>query len=363
LKENFYIEKMETSYTTVGIMSGTSLDGLDVSVCTYTEHENSWSYSILHAETVAYSGEWKSRLEHAHRMKSQELIQLDREYGTFIGGIVKDILDRTKLKPLLIASHGHTVFHAPSIGYTLQIGHGSTVNIGTGLPVVCDFRSADIALGGQGAPLVPIGDKLLFSEYEACLNLGGFANISFDMDGLRRACDICPVNIILNRFAESVGLPYDKDGILGREGTLNQTLFDNLTKLDYYRSPLPKSLSREWLEQIFISEIGAINCPEPDKIHTIYLHIAEQIAKIIEQHSIKKVLVTGGGAYNNYLLDLIKKNTRSQIILPDSKTIEFKEAIVFGFLGLLKHLNRINCLASVTGAAKDSSCGAIYNCL
>jgi anhydro-N-acetylmuramic acid kinase len=252
------------------------------------------------------------------------------------------------------------VYHVPSMGYNMQIGHGANISAGTGLPVVCDFRSADIALGGQGAPLVPIGDKLLFGEYDACLNLGGFANISFDMNGLRRAFDICPVNIILNRYANSVNMPYDEDGLIGRKGNINQSLFNKLNNLAYYKLGFPKSLSREWLDEAFISEIVSVECSEPDKLHTIYHHIEQQIKNVIEQYKLNKILVSGGGAYNKFLLELIKKNTNSQIILPDKKTIEFKEALVFAFLGLLRYLNRINCLASVTGASKDSSGGTIY---
>jgi anhydro-N-acetylmuramic acid kinase len=351
---------METRYSIVGLMSGTSLDGLDIAICSFLENKNSWSFSISYAETVKYSKVWKSRLALSHKLMGNDLIKLDREYGNYIGDLVNGILKKTGSSPLLVASHGHTVYHLPKSGYTLQIGHGANISAVTCLPVICDFRSTDVALGGQGAPLVPVGDKLLFSEYDACLNLGGFANISFDIDGLRRACDISPVNIILNRFAESEGHLYDKDGLIGRRGKLDKKLLDNIDKLEYYKSDLPKSLSREWLEEVFIPELASVSCSENDKLHTVYHHIARQIAETINQNNIKKVLVTGGGAYNSFLLELIKTYTNSEIILPDKKIIEFKEALVFAFLGLLKFLNRINCLASVTGASNDSSCGAVY---
>jgi len=351
---------MNSEYEILGLMSGTSLDGLDIALCTFTETGNGWNYLISFAETVPYPEVWKSRLVKSHQLCSEDLIKLDRDYGNYIAGVVNKFLKKNCLKPQIISSHGHTVFHAPSQGYTLQLGHGPNISAGTGLPVIFDFRSTDIALGGQGAPLVPIGDKLLFPEYDACLNLGGFANISFDLESLRRAFDICPVNIILNHFAESNGLPYDKDGILGRQGEINKILFDKLENLQYYKASLPKSLSREWLEEVFIHEIESVNCPEQDKIHTVYLHIASQIAKTLEQYSVKKVLVTGGGAYNILLTEIIRKNFHSELILPDNKTIEFKEALIFAFLGLLRSLNRTNCLASVTGASKDSSCGVIH---
>jgi anhydro-N-acetylmuramic acid kinase len=357
LKGDFYFNSMGKEYSILGLMSGTSLDGLDVAICNFVDQGDSWQYSIIYAETVPYPGEWKASLAESHKLKGTDLIKLDRDYGTYIANIVNSILKKTGLKPQLIASHGHTVFHSPADGYTLQIGHGANINVGTKLPVISDFRSADVALGGQGAPLVPVGDKLLFSEYDACLNLGGFANVSFDIDGLRRAYDICPVNIIINRFAELKGLLYDKDGLLGRKGHLNESLLFNLDNLEYYNSDYPKSLSREWLEEFFIPGLESVNCSEEDRLHTVYNHIAGQIAKIIEKGRNKKVLVTGGGAYNTFLLELIRKNTSAEIVLPDKKTIEFKEALVFAFLGLLKYLNRINCLSSATGASRDSSCG------
>ncbi len=352
---------MKSEYKILGLMSGTSLDGLDIAICRFNEIGNIWNYSIEYTETIDYSDSWKSKLTTPHLLKSIDLIRLDREYGIFIGKMVAETLKKTGFKPQLIASHGHTVFHSPSSGITLQIGHGAYISSVTGLPVVCDLRSTDIALGGQGAPLVPMGDKLLFSEYQACLNLGGFANISFDVNGLRRAFDICPVNIILNRLAKSFRLTFDKDGLIGKKGRLNEILLEKLNNIDFYQLEPPKSLSREWLEEIFIPIIESVDCSEYDKCHTIYHHIAFQLTRIIGQFSLQSVLLTGGGAHNKYLMELIKNNTNSKIIIPDIRIVDFKEAIIFAFLGLLRYLNRTNCLASVTGASRDSSCGAIYD--
>jgi anhydro-N-acetylmuramic acid kinase len=351
---------MEIVYTLMGLMSGTSLDGLDVAICSFKEKKDIWSYKILFAKTIPYDKIWKERLAKAHKLSSNELINLDRQYGNFLARVINEILDETGLKPQIVASHGHTVFHVPSQGYTFQVGYGANISAGTGLPVVCDFRSTDIALGGQGAPLVPAGDKLLFTEYDSCLNLGGFANISFDIDGQRNAMDICPVNIILNRFANSYGCEFDKNGNIGRKGKTNSALLSNLDDIDFYKSEMPKSLSREWLEGVFIPLTDSAGCSEQDKFHTVYQHIAKQIGKIIEDFNIEKVLVTGGGTYNGFLMELIGKLTNARIIIPDKNTIEFKEALVFAFLGLLKSLNRINCYASVTGARSDSCCGVMY---
>lgn len=343
----------------IGLMSGTSLDGLDIVLCSITFINNNWSFAIKEAQTVSYSDEWRKKLSTAHLLSREELEGLDSEFGKLLGISVRNFIDRIEVIPDLIASHGHTVFHQPEKGYTLQIGSGDEIAAITNIPVVYNFRVADVALGGQGAPLVPIGDKLLFGEYEACLNLGGFANISFECKGHRRAFDICPVNIVLNHYAAKLGLEYDTDGGLARNGNVQTELLETLDSLLYYRLQFPKSLGREWLEQEFMPHLRRANCPIEDILATLCEHAARQIAHAINSHALKHVLVTGGGALNVYLIEVLSSYTNSEIILPETPIINYKEALVFALMGILKYDGLVNCMASVTGASKDSVCGTL----
>ncbi len=342
-----------------GIMSGTSLDGVDVAFCSFEEHKGNWHYEILAAKTFAYNKSWRKALTEAPLLEGEALVRLDREYGNYLGSLILSYISRTGITPQLIASHGHTVFHSPGAGYSYQLGHGANIAAGTGIPVVYDFRSADIAKEGQGAPLVPVGDKLLFAGYDSCLNLGGFANISFDWEEERIAFDICPVNTILNRLAQKNGQEYDKNGLIGRQGKVEPGLLKVLNRTGYYRKGPPKSLSREWLESEFFRLFDRSGIRTEDKLATAYDHMAYQISQVLNNYKIKKVLVTGGGAFNRFLISRCKLKTDAEIILPEKTIIKYKEALVFACLGLLRVKNQINCLASVTGAASNSVCGAI----
>ncbi|TNF45511.1 MAG: anhydro-N-acetylmuramic acid kinase [Bacteroidetes bacterium] len=349
----------------VGLMSGTSLDGLDLVAVEFWQTDEKWHFHIEAAETVEYSAEWKNRLKNAPELSGVELIQLHTEYGRLLGNETKRFIQKNGFKPELISSHGHTVFHQPEKGFTYQAGSGFEIATVTGITTVADFRSGDVALGGQGAPLVPVGDRLLFSEYEYCLNLGGFANISFEKNGKRVAFDICPVNIILNHFAEKQGFSFDKNGELGRKGKVNSALLNNLNQLKFYRAEPPKSLGREWVANEFIPLLNQTDISDEDKLRTVYEHIAQQIAGITGRDKVTdkgrwKMLVTGGGAFNAFLIELISGKTPVELVIPANEIINFKEALIFAFLGVLKIRDEINCLASVTGAKCDSSVGIVY---
>lgn len=230
----------------------------------------------------------------------------------------------------------------------------------TGINTVADFRKTDVALGGQGAPLVPVGDELLFGEYDYCLNLGGICNISYKDKGIRLAYDIAPCNMILNYLSQKHGKEMDKDGHWWRMGTINHKLLDSLNALPYYSGTWPRSLGREWFEAVFMPLINQSTLPANDLFRTIYEHISMQIAGSLGNNQEDKVLVTGGGTYNKFLMELLQSHTPCKLVIPDPVLIEFKEAVVFAFLGLLRYLGRINCYASVTGAREDSSCGTLY---
>lgn len=339
-------------------MSGTSLDGLDLVAAEFWQTNEKWNFKIVSAKTISYSQDWQNWLSNSPTLPGEKLIELHTKYGRFVGKEAKQFINETGFRPDLIASHGHTVFHQPALGFTFQIGNGADIAAIAGITTVCDFRTGDVALGGQGAPLVPIGDKLLFSDYKYCLNLGGFANISFEENEKRIAFDICPVNFVLNHFAEKQGLQYDKNGELGRKGKVEIKLLEKLNQIDFYQKRPPKSLGREWVEQVFISVLNNFEIPDNDKLRTVYEHVALQIANSVSEKG--KILVTGGGAFNSFLIERFKSLTNAEIVIPSNEIVNFKEALIFAFLGVLKITGQNNCLSSVTGAKKDHSSGLVF---
>ncbi len=346
-------------YVVAGIMSGTSVDGLDVCVCEFVEIGEQWEFKILDAMTFKYSQVMQNLLLNSVNLQAVEIVKLDYEFSSFVADCINKLLDNNRYKPDIIASHGHTVFHDPSKGYTCQIGNGELIAKKTGITTVFDFRRGDVALGGQGAPLVPIVDKILFGKYSACLNLGGFSNISYDnKDGIRIAFDISPLNIVLNSYARRLGFQYDIDGEISRSGKLIIELFEELENIPFYLESHPKSLSIEWVEVNFNTILKKYdNCDIPDLLNTLTLHMSNVISTELSKH--KDVLITGGGAYNSFLIDLIRKKTSSKVIVPDSNIVDFKEALAFGLLGVLRLRGELNVLSSVTGASRDSCCGLV----
>ena len=339
-------------YRVLGVMSGTSLDGIDLAICTFTKKGN-WEFKIEKWNTLKYSNYWKNNLENLH-YKSKEIIEeTDIEYGAFLGEKIIAFLGNKKID--FIASHGHTIFHQPENKYTLQIGDGTTIAKTTDITTINDFRSLDISLGGQGAPLVPIGDLNLFPNYKYCINLGGFANISIKEKNTITAFDICPVNIVLNQICKKLKLEYDNKGNVARKGKLIPVLLKQLNQLSFYKKSPPKSLGREWVGKN-INPIIKNQNPE-DTLHTFCEHIAIQIGEFLKGDS---ALFTGGGVFNTYLMERIKHYSASEIITPSNTIINFKEALLFGFLGVLKIRNEVNCLQSVTGADRDNCGGVIH---
>ena len=350
-----------THYSVIGVMSGTSLDGVDIAFCRFTVANNEWAYQIINAETIAYPTHWKQILLNLEKANAITFQQTHVDYGIYLGRQIADFIKKYKLIPDFISSHGHTIFHQPEKKLTVQIGAGSAIAAECNLPVVYDFRSLDVALGGQGAPLVPIGDKLLFSEFDFCLNLGGFANISYQYNKQRIAYDICPVNIVMNAVCEGIGKEYDNEGGLAEKGTIHEPLLVELNGLSFYKLPLdsPKSLGKEWVIKNVNPLLTTYNLSEADILKTYCEHIAIQIGKALNNKSKGNILATGGGTYNTFLIEIIKKHTLHQLIIPDKNTIEFKEALIFAFLGVLRVRNEVNCLKSVTGANCDSVGGVL----
>ncbi|WP_417238019.1 anhydro-N-acetylmuramic acid kinase [Bizionia sp.] len=348
---------IKSSYNVLGIMSGTSLDGVDIAHIKFTFNEK-WQYTFLECETIPYPHFWFLKLKNLVGLSKDNLEIIDQDYTAYLASVINTFVTKHQIASLdFISSHGHTALHEPEKGFTLQIGNKQILAHLTQQTVVCDFRVQDVQLGGQGAPLVPIGDKLLFSDFDYCLNLGGFANISTEDNGNRIAYDICPANIVLNHYVASLGLDFDDSGKIAASGQVNLALLKNLNSLEFYKKSHPKSLGLEWVDKFIFPRIKAFEIPIKDILRTFVAHIAIQIG-----HQIKngKTLITGGGAYNSFLIEEIKTQTKAELVIPNSKLVNYKEALIFSLLGVLKQRNEVNCLASVTGAKMDHSSGRTF---
>ena len=345
------------TYFAIGLMSGTSLDGLDICYAKFQNITN-WEFEILKTETIPYSPEWKNRLQNAILLSAEDLLALDKEYGFYLGEKTQEFISKNNITDLdFIASHGHTVFHQPQRKFTLQIGDGRAIKLTTKKPVIYDFRSQDVLMGGNGAPLVPIGDELLFSQYDACLNLGGFSNISLQKNHQRIAFDISPVNVVLNYFAEKLGKNYDENGDFAKNGAINFKILEELNALTFYQKSAPKSLGVEFVNSK-VFPLLKDETPE-NIIATFTEHIAEQIAKVFNDNQLKTVLVTGGGTFNTYLLEKIREKSQTELIVPDENIINFKEALIFAFMGVLRLRNEVNVLCSATGSSENHCSGIL----
>ncbi len=345
-------------FFTIGLMSGTSLDGIDLVYVKFDKNEYK-RFTILSAETIGYSEDWKNKLKTAIHFSKDYLTKLDIEYGVLLGNEINLFIEKHTIKYIdFIASHGHTVLHQPEKGITLQIGNGQVISEITNQKVICDFRTQDVILGGQGAPLVPIGDKLLFSNYEYCVNLGGFANVSFKRNNERIAFDICPANIVLNYYTSKLGFDYDDKGRIAAAGNLNFILLGKLNSLEFYKKTPPKSLGLEWVQKNIFPLIDNSETDIPTILRTFVEHVAMQVGSVLYLN--ESILVTGGGVFNSFLIERIECYAGVKINIPSKKLINYKEALIFAFLGVLKNNNEINCLQTVTGASKDHSSGVLF---
>lgn len=352
-------------YKILGLMSGTSLDGLDLAYCHLWKKGMRWEFEIKDTKSVPYTPEMQGELKNSIYLKAEDLLKFNNTYGTWLGEQAKLFMAEKRLEVDHIASHGHTTHHQPENGLTYQIGSGQHLANASGLRVVCDFRTNDVALGGQGAPLVPIGDALLFGQYDFCLNLGGISNVSFVLKGKRIAYDIGLANMILNHITRKIDLSYDLGGQLAKQGHINPKMLQRLNGLEYYLLPHPKSIGYEW----FVNEVAPIVDNTDDSIenllHTSIQHICEKITQQIQLNSKKDnqtLFVTGGGALNDFLIGVLKKKLgeSTEVVVPSRTLIEFKEALVFSLMGVLRLKKEINVFCSVTGAKRDSSSGVLY---
>lgn len=346
------------TYNVIGVMSGTSLDGIDLAHITF-DFDGNWKFQIHCAETFPYAKIWKEKLDKLVSFNKDDLKLIDEDYTVYLSDVINRFIENHNLENIdAICSHGHTALHQPDNQITYQIGNLERIAKFTNTTVVCDFREQDVRLGGQGAPLVPIGDRLLFSEYNSCINLGGFANISMEVENIRIAFDICPLNIVMNIYAKQLGFKYDDGGQIAKSGQINDGLLNELNALEFYCLKPPKSLGLEWVDAFIFPVLKKYSLSEADILRTFIEHVAMQISDVIQSNS--KVLFTGGGAYNSFLLERILSHKKFELIVPKSVLVEFKEALIFGLLGVLKLRGEVNCLASVTGAKHDHCSGIIY---
>ncbi len=345
-----------TSKTYLGIMSGTSLDGLDLALCQFGELDNKLNFKLLASETIKYDSNWKEKLNNVFDSTAVDYFKLNILYGTFIAEKVNAFLNKNNTKADYISSHGHTVFHQPANGFTTQIGCGATIAALTSIDTICDFRSLDVALNGQGAPLVPIGDRDLFNDYEACLNLGGIANISVTKNNTTIAFDVCMANLLLNYLSQIVGLEYDKSGELASKGIVNSELLNEMLSVETHF----KSLGRELFEQNFLPILEKHTVSVQDKLATCVEYMVVKINQTLIDANLKSILITGGGAYHTFFINQLKKRFTGTITIPNAEIIEFKEAIIFAYLGYLRINNKVNTLQSVTKAKRDSIGACVY---
>ena len=358
-------------YRAIGVMSGSSLDGLDIAFVEFQEQGGKWTYEINEADCYPYTTEWTEKLKNAINLPAREYQLLHTAYGHYIGQEVNRFIESHQLhyKVAVVASHGHTTFHMPASQMTAQLGDGAAIAAKTQLPVVSDLRALDVAFGGQGAPIVPIGEKMLMNDFTYFLNIGGIANISLNAEEYV-AFDVCPANRVLNMLANDAGKPFDEDGKMAASGNLHDELLSQLNKLDYYSQPYPKSLANDFGTDIVYPLIKSAGLSIPDAIRTFSEHVALQICNALSSLNIqqpvpgnKKLLVTGGGALNTFLVNRLSELLRVEnieVVVPDTKLVNYKEALIMAFIGVLRWRQEYNVLASVTGASRNSIGGALW---
>lgn len=347
---------MDKSVKVIGIMSGTSLDGLDLALCDFKTENSVTTFNLISAETFLYEPLWKDRLQNVFDASAKHYFEIHSLYGEFIGHKVNSFLEKHNQTADFIASHGHTVFHRPQLGFSTQMGCGATIAAKTGINTICDFRSLDVALHGQGAPLVPIGDRDLFHEFESCLNIGGIANISFTKNGKTEAYDICIANMALNHLTETIDKPFDDGGTMAAAGICDPNLLQQLMNLKTNH----QSLGREWFERHFLPILNNSLIAFNNKLATCVEYVVQNINEVLKENNLNSVFITGGGAYNIFLIERLKANYTGAIHIPTDNIIQFKEAIIFAYLGFLRVNEKTNTLSSVTKANRDSIGGCIY---
>ena len=366
-----------TTFRLLGLMSGSSLDGLDLALCHFhLDNESVVKWEIEQAATLPYTERWSKKLRTAASLDGKDLVDLDYSYGALLGQLCIRFLKKNKIKisdVTAVASHGHTLFHEPKKGFTFQLGHGAAIAAQTGLTTICDFRASDVALGGQGAPLAPLVDRLFYPEFRLFLNIGGIANISAVLPDKIVAFDVTGANQVLDALAAQAGKAFDKDGKLAASADgFDSGLSTAFGKLSFYTAPFPKSLSNQWVQKNMVEPALASPAPVPAKLQAVCHHIGYEVARAIGQiktatgadFSGQRLFITGGGAFNKYLVETIKQYTGQthgvEVHVPEKNIVNFKEALLMALMGAYRLEGIPNCIASVTGASKDAIGGTVF---
>lgn len=343
-----------------GVMSGSSLDGVDVAIVDFLSISE---WEIVSCHLIPYTHEWVDRLRGYYELSARDYIAFQYAYSYYLANLLKPVIKEKSVE--LVSVHGHTLLHDPKRGFSEQIGNGAIISAKTGVPCVTDFRNGDMALGGQGTPLAPIVDQILYSGHDYYLNLGGIANITIIRDNNISAYDICPCNQVLNHFSQKLGHEYDKGGQLARSGQKRDDLISYFDSWSYFSAPPPKSLDNNWIREQFIA--GIPNVRIVDIVHSLSFWMTDAIAnQIITIHGVaQSMLCTGGGTHNHFLVELLSERLAArgcQLVVPDAEVIDYKEAVLMALLGHLYITDQRNVLGSVTGALRNSIGGALYKC-
>ena len=360
-------------YRTIGLMSGSSLDGLDIVFAELNENSGNWEYEIKAADCLEYPEEWKTRLQEAVSLNALDYLLLHTEYGNYLGKEVNRFIEKNDLhyQVSLIASHGHTTFHVPSKKMTAQLGDGSAIAAETKLPVVSELRALDIAFGGQGAPIIPVGEKLLWKDHSMFLNIGGIANISFNLPDTYIAYDVCPANRVMNMIAQRVNKDFDAGGEMAALGNVHEGLLEKINASDYYRQPYPKSLANSFGTAEMYPLVRSFGLTHNDELRTYTEHVVTQVKRAVvdglsmqAKDTDKKLFVTGGGAFNHFLIQRLSEVLKPEgveVVVPGEEIVKYKEALVMALIGVLRWRQEYNVYATVTGAERNSIGGALWN--
>ncbi|MEM6321119.1 MAG: anhydro-N-acetylmuramic acid kinase [Bacteroidota bacterium] len=367
----------KNTYKAIGLMSGSSLDGLDIAYCSFEVEKREDGDLVVHdwgiekAETSEFTEAWEARLSQLPEQNALAFAKTHTYFGHYTGELVNSFLQRHQVTPDFIAAHGHTIFHDPMGRMSIQIGDGSAIAATTGFPTISNFRNQDVAINGQGAPVAPIMDKYLLPGHDFYLNLGGIANVTAVLPNRKTiAFDICPVNQLLNFLANRLGAAYDAEGQMAAAGEMQPEMLKCINKADFYRTSYPKSLDNSWSKTEILSKLEDNPALIPDQLRTLVEHIAHQInfalRQVIRKEKLNKskysILITGGGAFNTFLIERLRFHCEDliELVLPDADIIQFKEAALMAWMGVMRVENVPNVLKSVTGADRDSVNGAIH---
>lgn len=354
----------------IGVMSGTSLDGIDIALCEI----NSVKCVCIHSAEFPFEPKLKEDVLRAINspVTLSFIGELDTRLGELFAQAILSFIQDNQIdaqKIRAIGLHGQTLWHQPNgdFPFSMQLGNPNVVSVQTALAVVADFRGKDIALGGQGAPFAPAFHKEIFGALgrkTAVVNIGGMANITFLNDALS-GYDTGPGNVLMDYWiSQTKNLPYDKEGIFAACGRVNEALLQSFLSDDYFHKIPPKSTGREYFNPTWLSNHMPIfqTLQEEDIQRTLLELTAQTITDALQNSSVELLIVCGGGAKNSFLMQRLHELAQIEVTTSDTYGVsgDFMEAMAFAWLAYKRiHLEKVE-LSSVTGAKEDAILGALY---